>query len=181
MTPIDIINTYYPKNTKAYRVLLTHSEQVAAKALHAARNVKHLNPDLAFIEEAALLHDIGMFYTNTPQLGCHGDHPYICHGILGRELLDKHGLPRHGLVCERHVGTGISVADIEQQNLPLPRRDMQPVSIEEQVICYADKFFSKNGNDIAEEKSVDRIISRLAQYGDDKVQRFERWVALFEG
>lgn len=181
MKPSDLINTYYPKNTEAYRILLTHSEQVAKKALDAAGRVKHLNPDRLFIEEAALLHDIGIFYTNTPQLGCHGKHPYVCHGILGRELLERQELPRHALVCERHVGTGISVKDIQQQNLPLPLRDMQPVSIEEQIICYADKFFSKNGNGTAMEKTVDQIINRLAPYGDDKVQRFQQWVEIFEG
>ena len=159
---------------------MTHSEQVAKKALDAAGRVKHLNPDLVFIEEAALLHDIGIFYTNTPQLGCHGKHPYVCHGILGRELLERHDLPRHALVCERHIGTGISANDIQEQNLPLPLRDMQPVSIEEQIICYADKFFSKNSNRVGTAKSVDQIISRLAPYGDDKVQCFESWVEMFE-
>ena len=180
MTPLGLINTYYPKDSKAYRIVLIHGEQVAEKALRAAPTVKHLNPDLVFIEEAALLHDIGILYTNAPQLDCHGEHPYVCHGILGRELLERHGLPGHALVCERHIGTGISVDDIEQQGLPLPRRDMQPVSIEEQLICYADKFFSKNGNGPGKEKSVDQIIGRLAQYGEDKVNRFKHWVDLFE-
>ena len=58
---------------------------------------------------------------------------------------------------------------------------MQPVSIEEQIICYADKFFSKNGNGKGKEKTVDRIIEQLARYGEDKVRRFQQWVDLFEG
>lgn len=55
----------------------------------------------------------------------------------------KEGFPRHALVCERHTGAGISLQSIIDQQLPVPHRDMVPVSLEEQVICFADKFFSK--------------------------------------
>ena len=181
MKPLDIIDLYYAKNIKARNILIAHGEKVAEKALAVARKAAHLNPDPVLIEEAALLHDIGMFLTHAPGLGCRGEHPYVCHGILGRQLLERHALNRHALICERHVGTGISVADIHAQNLPLPLRDMQPVSIEEQIICYADKFFSKNGNGKGKEKTVDRIIEQLARYGEDKVRRFQQWVDLFEG
>ena len=53
------------------------------------------------------------------------------------------GYPRHALVCERHTGAGLSLEDIIAQNLPVPHRDMLPVSMEEQVVCFADKFYSK--------------------------------------
>jgi len=41
------------------------------------------------------------------------------------------GYPKHGLVCERHTGTGITLEMIIKNNLPLPHRDMVPVSMEE--------------------------------------------------
>lgn len=104
MDPIKIIQKFYKIDSKAYNLLVPHSEAVARKALETARKVPHLNPDLKFIEEAAMLHDIGIFLTNDPGLGCFGDKPYICHGYLGRELLEKEGFPKHALVCERHVG-----------------------------------------------------------------------------
>jgi uncharacterized protein len=62
----------------------------------------------------------------------------------------------------------------------LPNRDLIPVSIEEQIICYADKFFSKNGNGPVAEKTVADIIDNLTRYGPDQVQRFESWVQMFE-
>jgi uncharacterized protein len=95
--------------------------------------------------------------------------------------LEKIGLSAHGLVCERHVGIGMTQEDIRQQGLPLPARDMLPVSIEEQIICYADKFFSKNGRDTDREKSLDEIVVSLKRYGHDKVRRFQAWVEIFEG
>ena len=142
--------------------------------------VSHLKPDLDFIKEAAILHDIGIFKTNSPNLGCTGKYPYVCHGYLGRKILENKGLPIHGLVCERHVGVGISAEDIKRYHLPLPHRNMVPISIEEQIICYADKFYSKNGKTGVDEKSVEDILSALRGYGPEKAARFQSWMRLFE-
>ena len=153
---------------------------MAGKARAAALRVPALKPDLDFIEAAAMLHDIGIFQTDTPRLGCFGKQPYIRHGILGGNILKREGQPKLALVCERHIGVGISKADIRQQNLPLPNRDMIPVSIEEQIVCYADKFFSKNGNGQSAEKPVSKILKKLSRRGPEKVRRFESWARLFE-
>jgi len=179
MNPPDIIAEFYRPGTKTYNVLMQHGKQVADKAVNAASKVPHLNPDLNFIREASMLHDIGIFLTNTPELGCTGAHPYICHGYLGREILESKGLPEHALVCERHVGVGITAEEIKRYNLPLPEHDMVPISIEEQIICFADKFFSKNGNMILTEKSVGDTLRCLEPYGADKVITFQSWVRLF--
>lgn len=180
MNPIDIIDKYYDRSAMAYEILICHGKHVAKKALDAAKNVSHLNPDLDFIRDAAMLHDIGIFLTNTPKLGCTGRHPYICHGYLGRNILEKKGMTKLALVCERHVGVGITPEDIRQYNLPLPERNMEPVSIEEQIICYADKFFSKNSNPGSKEKSAEDIKLVLEQYGHDKVAKFQSWIDMFE-
>jgi uncharacterized protein len=179
MNPLEIVGRYYAPGSQSGRILLEHGRLVAAKALGAAAPVAHLRPDLDFIRSAAMLHDIGIFLTDSPDLDCHGSEPYIRHGVLGREILDALGYPRHGLVCERHVGVGISAADILRFGLPLPERDMRPVSIEEEIICYADKFFSKNGGGAAPEKSVAEIVENLGRYGTDQSERFMRWVELF--
>ena len=60
-----------------------------------------------------------------------------------------------------------------QQGLP-------PISIEEQIICYADKFYSKNGKTGVDEKSVEDILSALRRYGPEKAARFQSWMRLFE-
>jgi uncharacterized protein len=160
--------------------LLKHSEMVARKALEVARRLKRLNPDLRFIEEASMLHDIGIFLTNAPQLGCHGKEPYILHGVLGRDILESKGLPRHALVCERHVGAGITEADIRTNRLPLPARDMVPVSLEERIICYADKFFSKDNGPLGE-KPLEHVRQMINRYGPEKLSAFDRWHEEFGG
>jgi uncharacterized protein len=178
--PVAIIERCYTPGSLSHRILLEHGRLVAQKALAAAARVPHLSPDLAFVEAAAMLNDIGIFLTCSPALGCAGKEPYIRHGILGRRLLDAIGLPRHGLVCERHVGAGISREDIRRHRLPLPARDMLPLSIEEQIICFADKFYSKNGDGRpSREKSVEGIMESLRPHGEDKAERFREWAALF--
>ena len=179
MNPLEIIAEFYEPGSESFQILVKHGQQVANKAIEVAKRVPHLKPNLNFINETAMLHDVGIFETNTPELGCSGKHPYVCHGYLGREILEKKGLSQHALVCERHVGIGITAEEIKLNNLPLPQRDMIPISIEEQIICFADKFFSKNGEMARCEKSVEDILNMLRRYGPDKVIRFQKWMRLF--
>lgn len=173
MNTLDIIEQCYKKDSDLYKILIDHSTDVMNKALSIADKHPELNIDREFVAEAAMLHDIGIFLTNAPEIQCFGIAPYICHGYLGRELLDSFGYPRHALVCERHTGTGLTVEDIELQSLPLPHRDMCPVSIEEQVICFADCFFSKTR--LGTEKSVDKVRQSLSKFGERSVKKFDEW------
>ena len=101
MDPLQLIDKYYRKGSQVRYLLIEHSKMVTQKALAIAGRVAHLRPDTDFIEKAAMLHDIGILFTNAPEIGCDGDKPYVCHGYLGRELLGKEGLPECALVCER--------------------------------------------------------------------------------
>ncbi|MGL4293677.1 MAG: HD domain-containing protein [Bacteroidales bacterium] len=177
MEPLALIKKYYPEDSLIYRILVKHSRLVADKALDLARKHPELNLDLQFIEEAAMLHDIGIFLCHAPGIACEGDEPYIRHGILGAGILRKEGLPRHALVCERHTGSGISREQIIRENLPLPVLDMLPVSNEEKLICFADKFFSKSHPD--KEKSIEKIRKSMAHFGTDSIARFEEMCTLF--
>jgi uncharacterized protein len=94
-------------------------------------------------------------------------------------LLEQCQLPRHGLICERHVGVGLRAVDIRNQRLPLPLRDMTPISIEEQIICYADNFFSKSSNGSARPKTVAEIRREISRFGSYHLQTFDQWVQLF--
>lgn len=179
MDPLSIITKYYNPSSEAYHILVSHSQDVTKKALTLAALHPELKIDLQFVEEAAMLHDIGIFLCNAPGIDCHGQAPYICHGYLGSELLQKEGYPKHALVCERHTGTGLSLEMIENEDLPLPHRDMQPVYMEEQLICFADKFFSKTK--LGVEKPVEKIKKGLSKYGHETEARFDAWCKLFLG
>jgi hypothetical protein len=158
-------------------MLLEHSAAVADKALYIAKLHPEMDIDADFVYEAAMLHDIGIFKTDAPKIFCYGSFPYICHGYLGSEIMTDEGFPRHALVCERHTGTGLSLEEIESTALPLPHRDMRPVSTEEQLICFADKFYSKTR--IGQEKTVDKIRYGLTKYGEKSVMQFDKWLKMF--
>lgn len=177
----NIIQKLYRPESEPYRILMIHSRCVADKALQTADRVSHLNPDRTFIEEASMLHDIGIILTHAPKIGCPGDRPYFFHGVLGRDFLDSQGLKRHGLVSERHTLTGITIEDIVSRNLGLPLRDLVPVSLEEIIVCYADKFFSKSNGDLTREKGPDEILEELAPYGEHHVRKFTQWLEQFGG
>ncbi len=176
MNPERIIGEFYRPGTLSHDILMEHAHLVTMKSLDIADQIPQLNPDKAFIEEAAMLHDIGIFMTNSPSIGCYGSSEYICHGILGRSLLEGLGFPRHALVSERHTGAGISIENIRQHNLPLPMREMVPITLEEKVICVADKFFSKKPSDNHREKSLDTVILELKRINPDHAGRFKGWL-----
>lgn len=179
INPHELIEKYYLKDSDIYYILVIHSEQVTQKALEIANRLPDLKLDTEFIAEAAMLHDIGIFKCNAPRIHCRGTHHYIEHGYLGAEILRAEGLPRHALVCERHTGVGISLEMILNKNLPLPHRDMLPIMLEEQLICYADKFFSKTK--LGEAHSIEKIRTSLGHFGEKGVARFDEWHDLFEG
>jgi len=158
--PYTIIYKYYPEENQLRQILLAHSEQVARKALMIADAHPEMKLDRQFLEESALLHDIGIFLCDAPSIQCFGTQPYICHGYLGADLLRKEGYNRHALVCERHTGTGISLKQIEERNLPIPHRDMQPVSMDA-------------------EKTVEQARKCLLKFGEDGVVKFDQWCKMF--
>ena len=178
---LSIIERYYTPGNDDYRVLVSHSRQVAdlAVALSLRLIDRGIPVDIEFVEEAAMLHDIGMCRTDAPGIHCHDTEPYILHGIMGRRMLDALGLFRHGRVCERHTGAGITAAEIVDQGLPIdPPRDLVPESLEEKVICYADKFFSKSRLE-EPPKTLERARRSLAKFGGGTLQRFDEMVDFF--
>ena len=174
----SIIDEYYPSENELRRRLLIHSRQVADRCLLIASKHPELRLDKEFLEEAAMLHDIGIYRTNAPGIQCFGTEPYIRHGLIGGQILREKGWERHARVCERHTGTGLTAWDIEQQQLPLPHEDFMPEVLEEQVVCYADKFYSKTRP--GSERSVVEAMRALEKFGWDGIRRFQKWVDMFE-
>ncbi len=174
----ELIHKYCKDNMQLEQILLRHSTDVARRALKIAKAHPELKVDEKLLWEAAMLHDIGICRVDAPSIFCYGTEPYIRHGILGAEILRAEGLPLHARVAERHTGTGLTAAEIERQNLPLPHQDFTPESIEEQIICYADKYYSKTRLDI--EKTPEQAIRSLEKFGSDGIAVFKAWMARFE-
>lgn len=172
-----LIEKYYPEDDALRNVLVVHSQSVAQKALQIVSLHPELNIDKDFVLEAAMLHDIGICRCDAPGIFCHGTEPYICHGRIGADMLRTEGFPRHARVCERHTGAGLTCSQIKERQLPLPHQDFLPETLEEQLICYADKFFSKSHID--KEKTLEQAVNSLRKFGGDGVERFMQWAKIF--
>ncbi len=104
----------------------------------------------------ALLHDIGRTQIQT-----------VAHGYVGAELLQKEGVD--GVVVEivkRHVGAGISHE--EAVALKFPAGEYVPRTLEEKIVCFADKMLE---GDTA--RPFEEEVKRFVRKGHD-VQRLRR-------
>jgi len=164
MEYLPIIYKYYPEDDALRRLLLKHSRQVADRCLEIVRRHRELPVDVQFLEEAAMLHDIGIVRCHAPGIYCLGTEPYIKHGPIGADMLRREGLPRHARVAERHTGTGLP--------------GFEPQTLEEQIVCYADKFYSKSHPDRV--LTVAEAAQSLERFGHEGVLKFLAWARRFE-
>ena len=200
MNPYDIIYYFYPYDTALRRLLILHSEKVRDKAFAILEASRRNNPiaelmsiDEQLVNDGALLHDIGIGRTYGPGIHCEGSEPYICHGIIGAQMLrdlidgnlcsefsiEPERLKQVARICERHTGAGLTKQDIVEQNLPItPPRDLVPETLEEKLVCLADKFYSKSG-DPSKEKDLERVKRSMMKFGADSTARFDELCCLF--
>ena len=183
--PFDIIAYFYPEDTPLRQLLIKHSSQVRDKALEILSNPRNaaLPVNRELVIAGALLHDIGIGQCNAPDILCIGTKPYIAHGLAGAEMLRQYGKIQHidmeiyARFCERHTSSGLTRENILKEKLPLPARDFLPETLEEKLVCLADKFYSKSGK--MHEKTLEKARRSMAKFGDDVLKRFDDLCQLF--
>lgn len=178
--PGRLINVIYAGAPRARHILTVHSRCVANLALDIAKRCR-LEIDCDKVWYAAMLHDIGIIMTDAPGIGCTGAQPYMAHGVLGADMLRALGTPEYAArVAERHTGTGLTPDDIHRQRLPLPTdRTLVPQTLLERLVCYADKFYSKNPERLTVKKPMERVRAEMAKHGIDALARFDALAAEF--
>ena len=169
---MEIIDFFY-RDAPSRELLLIHSRQVREKALRIAKSFP--DADRKLVADGAMLHDIGIVFCDAPSIGCFGDEPYLLHGILGAENLRAmrfDDLEKIARICERHTGSGLTAEEIRASGLPLPEKDLLPETLEEKIICLADKFYSKS--DPQREKTLPDIRREMVRFGEAPLKRFDR-------
>lgn len=121
-----------------------HSLIVRDIAFQLVENLikKNIKVDRNLVEIGALVHDIGCYdyYERKEKV------PYILHGIKGYEILKKEGFNEEiARMAAVHLGVGIVKENIIANNLPLIKQDCIPITLEEELVAYADNFHSKAG------------------------------------
>lgn len=191
MNSVEILHHFIDPNEALYQVVYLHSRAVANFALRLADLHPQWAIDRSLLEEAALLHDVGVVRVDAPSIHCFGSEPYIRHGVLGAAMLRELAsdvaahleddaaarLEACARVCERHTGTGLTIRAIEEGGLPLPKQDLSPQTLEEELICFADKFFSKTHLD--QERTPQQARAKLEKFGQESLDRFDNWCERF--
>ncbi|MCL2172458.1 MAG: HDIG domain-containing protein [Nitrososphaerota archaeon] len=112
--------------------VIAHCQAVALLALELAEKIeaKKYFIDVSLIEAGALLHDLGRAKTHS-----------VNHAIEGMQLAQAEGLP-DAIVCiiKRHIGAGITTEEAQLFNWP--KDNYIPQTLEEKIVCYADKCIS---------------------------------------
>lgn len=133
----------YKKET--LEICWTHSLIVKNISLQIAKKLEDnfgIKTDTKLIEIGALLHDIGVYecFDDDNKAVC----KYVLHGIKGYDILIEEKISqKRARFASTHIGVGINKDQIEKENLELPKIDFIPISLEEEIVCYADKFHSK--------------------------------------
>lgn len=101
----------------------THSDLVRqiALVLMDALGDKGYIVNRNLVEEAALIHDVGMYHCFDEELNPDPSlPPYIMHGFIGEKLLLEEGFdPKLARFCSIHTATGFTKEDIEREKLPV--------------------------------------------------------------
>ncbi|MFW9996191.1 MAG: HD domain-containing protein [Candidatus Odinarchaeota archaeon] len=110
--------------------VIYHSIQVSKMTEYLACKIKKNGHviDIELTTVGGLLHDVGRART-------HG----IDHGVEGGKLLREIGEISLAEIAERHIGGGIVWEEARELNLPVD--DYLPITLEQKVVCYADKLF----------------------------------------
>lgn len=117
-----------------------HSIKVAEKALEIANKINKVEVKKSLIEVGALLHDIGRSKT-------HG----FRHALAGGDILRSEGFSEDlARICETHILGGLDREDAKE--VGLPERDYVPETIEEKIVCIADKHILEDQKVSVEER-----------------------------
>ncbi|MBD3280945.1 phosphohydrolase [Candidatus Dojkabacteria bacterium] len=172
---LSVIQKYIKPDSSLYRNYIIHVTLVTNKALEIARGIELGSEQLQFIEEASMLHDIGICMVDAPEIGAKVSEPYIRHIVEGKLILEKENLPKHAVVALTHIGVGITKKEIISRELPLPKKDIYPETLEEKIISYADLFFSKEPRKYWIEKTKAQVKQELSRYGEQHIEIFNDW------
>jgi uncharacterized protein len=178
MLSIFELHQKYYNNQPFFEIVWVHCNIVKDFALQIADRLEDqgIKVDKKLLETGALVHDIGAYkcFDEKQKL----IKPYIQHGILGEKILTDEGFPKELVrFASHHTGVGITKKDIEKQNLPLPKKDFIPESLEEEIVTFCDKFHSKTNP--PKYDNYEEIIEELSQFGENKVKKFKNWVDKF--
>lgn len=130
-----------------------HSIKVAILAKRISNKITKTKINKNLIEVGALLHDIGRAQS-------HG----FNHGFVGGKIIRNRGLPSSiAKICETHILGGLDKDDAKEMGLP--EKDFLPMTLEEKIVCLADKMIAGT-KEVSIEKRFEKWTTK---FGDSKL------------
>ena len=130
-----------------FELVWTHSDIVRQIAIRLADKLykdKGIKINREILEAGALLHDLGMYNCYDDELYINSNINPLMHGFVGGEIVRSEDLGEElARFCEVHIGTGLTQEDIKREKLDVEIKDYIPVTLEEELVTYADKFHTK--------------------------------------
>lgn len=113
------------------RHIINHVLAVSRKAIKIASRIQSVPIDLKLVRIGAILHDIGRTQT----------HDFL-HGVTGGTIIREqlNWSEKLARIAETHILGGITKE--EAIELGLPPKDYIPITIEEKIVCLADKYIN---------------------------------------
>lgn len=170
-------DSWFPNEEEAMSILekegtparvVEHCKTVARQAAVFSEQAssRGLVVDRELVKMGALLHDIGRSRTHEPG-----------HGFVGGKILRDIGVDeRIARIAERHVGAGIPAS--EAKALGLPKKDLIPETMEEKIVCYADKVAF--GTRIGTAREVVAQLEEQLGAGHPAIERLKKFCAEME-
>jgi uncharacterized protein (TIGR00295 family) len=115
-------------------IIIAHCRTVEKVAMALAEEFERRGHrvDIRAVAAGALLHDLGRSREQT-----------VRHGLEGAEMIAKEGVDVKVVeIVRRHVGAGL--APEEAKRLGLPDLDYIPKTLEERIVCFADKMVDRD-------------------------------------
>lgn len=162
---------------KYYEKLLdlcwTHCQIVKKIALQIAAELKKnysIEVDGDLIKAGALVHDIGLY-------NCLDDNfqkvvRYATHGLIGYEILKKEGVEEKVARFSLCHTAGLTKEEIIAQEIPMEAKDYIPITLEEEIVSYADTFHSKGHPGF---NTYEKMEDKYSKYGDNAVTMLRRF------
>ena len=128
-------------------LIWTHSEIIlkVAQKIVAKLKDESISVNIDLLTKGTLLHDIGVYHCYDEDFNPNNNLPqYVEHGYIGYKIIRDIGIPEEiARFALRHTATGLTEKDIKKGNLNLPMGNYIPVTLEEEILTYADKFHTK--------------------------------------
>ena len=172
---IEEVHNRYAQNEHVLNLVYGHCQIVVEIALWCV-DQNNLDVDKELLVAACLLHDIGTYAIFDAKGLDDNEHNYKQHAVFGAALALEEGFDiRVADAIRTHLLMGLSQKEIVDSGFGMPQKDYFPATIEARLLCYADRFHSKQPTFNAYEPFLAKLSKVLPEQAEKLRQSAEEF------